>query len=94
MISEASPEYWNSEARTALHRALHSPPQGGVARNVVLLVGDGMGLATVTAARILQGQQQGKSGEEHQLTFEKFPHVALAKYINIFNRVKNETGNN
>jgi alkaline phosphatase len=62
-----------------LHRALHSPPQGGVAKNVVLVVGDGMSLATVTAARILRGQQLGMSGEEHQLAFEKFPHLALAK---------------
>lgn len=79
VLTAAGPEYWYSEARSALHRALHSPPQGGVARNVVLLVGDGMGLATVTAARILRGQQLGMSGEEYQLAFEKFPNVALAK---------------
>ncbi|XP_059491031.1 alkaline phosphatase, tissue-nonspecific isozyme-like isoform X1 [Neocloeon triangulifer] len=78
----AGPEYWYAEARTQLHRALHSPPQGGVAKNVVLVVGDGMSLATVTAARILRGQQLGMSGEEHQLAFEKFPHLALAKTYN------------
>jgi len=55
-----------------------------VAKNVVLVVGDGMSLATITAARILRGQQLGMSGEEHQLAFEKFPHLALAKVRNIF----------
>ncbi|KAG8225733.1 hypothetical protein J437_LFUL012876 [Ladona fulva] len=51
----------------------------GVARNVVLFVGDGMGVSTVTAARILRGQQLGGSGEDHKLAFEKFPNLALAK---------------
>ena len=50
-----------------------------VARNVILFVGDGMGLSTVTAARILRGQRDGKPGEETKLTFERFPNIALAK---------------
>jgi alkaline phosphatase len=33
----------------------------------------------VTAARILEGQQRGLSGEENQLSFEKLPYVALSK---------------
>lgn len=51
-------------------------------RNVILFVGDGMGVATVTAARIYAGQLLGGSGEEHQLPFERFPHVALIKTYN------------
>ena len=46
---------------------------------VVLFIGDGMGVSTVTAARILAGQQAGASGEEHSLSFEAFPNVALIK---------------
>ena len=49
------------------------------AKNVILFVGDGMGVSTVTAARILEGQQMGKPGEEHSLFFEKLPYVALSK---------------
>jgi alkaline phosphatase len=49
------------------------------ARNVILFVGDGMGVSTVTAARILAGQMQGKTGEENQLFFETLPYVALSK---------------
>lgn len=39
----------------------------------------GMGVPTVTAARILKGQRNGQSGEETQLEMEKFPFVSLAK---------------
>ncbi len=49
------------------------------AKNVIFFLGDGMGLSTVTAARILEGQQRGESGEENLLAFERLPHVALAK---------------
>jgi alkaline phosphatase len=38
-----------------------------------------MGITTVTAARIMKGQQLGLNGEEHQLSFDKFPDVALSK---------------
>ena len=50
-----------------------------LADSVVLFMGDGMGVSTVTAARIYAGQKLGKSGEEHNLVFETFPDVALIK---------------
>jgi alkaline phosphatase len=46
---------------------------------VILFIGDGMGVSTVTAIRILDGQSKGMPGEEHVLSFERFPHVALSK---------------
>lgn len=49
------------------------------AKNVIFFVGDGMGISTLTAARILEGQLNGKTGEENRLSFEKFPNVALSK---------------
>ena len=48
---------------------------------MILFVGDGMGVATVTAARILDGQLRGKPGEENQLAFERLP-TALSKTYN------------
>lgn len=39
----------------------------------------GMGVTTVTAARILKGQLAGKSGEETSLVMDTFPHLALSK---------------
>ena len=48
------------------------------AKNVILFVGDGMGISTVTAARILEGQQRGVDGEFNRLGFERFPNLALS----------------
>lgn len=42
-----------------------------------------MGVATVTAARILKGQLAGKSGEESNLVMDTFPHVALSKVFTL-----------
>ena len=52
------------------------------AKNVILFIGDGMGISTITAARIYAGQKLGKSGEEHVLPFENFENVALVKTYN------------
>jgi alkaline phosphatase len=48
------------------------------AKNVIIFVGDGMGISTVTAARILEGQKRGVDGEFNRLSFERFPNVALS----------------
>ena len=53
------------------------------AKNVILFVGDGMGVSTLTAARIYEGQMQGQSGEEGALYFENFPYTALVKTYNV-----------
>lgn len=50
-----------------------------LAKNVIIFIGDGMGGTTVTAARILRGQNHGNPGEETVLAFEEFPNVALSK---------------
>ena len=57
--------------------------EAGSAKNIILFVGDGMGVTTVTAARIFDGQQQGMSGEENSLSFGKFPFVGLSKTYNV-----------
>ncbi|XP_012277705.1 alkaline phosphatase [Orussus abietinus] len=60
-----------------------STPPSGMARGVVLFVGDGMGMSTLTAARILSGQRQGNAGEEARLAWDDFPAVALARTYNM-----------
>ena len=55
----------------------------GTAKNVILFVGDGMGVSTVTAARILDGQMKGLEGEENQLSFDAFPFSGLSKTYNV-----------
>jgi alkaline phosphatase len=68
--------------RSGAARAAANGAMTGQARNLVVFLGDGMGLSTVTAARILEGQRRGAPGEEHALAFENFPHTALAKTYN------------
>lgn len=66
--------------------------EAGNARNVILFIGDGMGVSTVTAARIFDGQSQGKDGEAHSLAFDRFPHVALVKTYNTNQQVADSAG--
>ncbi|QYK02332.1 alkaline phosphatase [Shewanella psychrotolerans] len=64
------------------------------AKNVILFVGDGMGISTLTAARIYQGQQQNgnQGGEENFLSFEKFNHTALVKTYNTNQQTPDSAG--
>jgi len=74
-----TPDEWFAAGQRAVQEAKQLVPTKTRAKNVILFIGDGMGIATITAARILDGQQRGESGEENQLSFEKFPYVALSK---------------
>ncbi|GGJ02257.1 alkaline phosphatase [Shewanella hanedai] len=64
----------------------------GAAKNVILFVGDGMGISTVTAARILEGQLKGQTGEENSLSFETLPHLGLAKTYNVDGQTPDSAG--
>ncbi len=60
--------------------------------SVILFLGDGMGVTTVTAARIYAGQAAGNFGEEYVLPFETFPNVALVKTYNTDSQVPDSAG--
>jgi len=62
------------------------------AKNVILFVGDGMSVTTLTAGRILEGQQAGRPGEEGLLSFERFPNTALVKTYNVNAQVPDSAG--
>lgn len=72
-FTDAAANIANKQART----------QSESAKNVILFVGDGMGISTLTAARILEGQENGQNGEEGYLSFESFPYTALVKTYNV-----------
>nr|XP_033482553.1 alkaline phosphatase-like [Epinephelus lanceolatus] len=77
---EKDPKFWNVWAQQTLKNALTLQALNtNKAKNIILFLGDGMGVPTVTAARILKGQLNGQSGEETQLEMDKFPFVSLAK---------------
>jgi alkaline phosphatase len=65
---------------------------GTKAKNVILFIGDGMGISTITAARIFDGQSKGMSGEDNQLSFEAFPNVSLVKTYNLDAQVADSAG--
>ena len=64
-------EDWVSRGKASLQAALKLEAKHAKAKNVILFVGDGMGISTITAARIFAGQKQGLDGEAYQLAFEK-----------------------
>jgi alkaline phosphatase len=74
-----TPETWKQNGIAAIEQAKKAKIRKGKAKNVILFVGDGMGISTLTASRILEGQLRGESGEENRLSFEEFPFSALSK---------------
>lgn len=83
---------WQVQGREAVADALALSPRPGPARNLILFLGDGMSLTTVTAARILEGQRRGQSGEENLLAFEHLPYVALVKTYNTNQQTPDSAG--
>jgi alkaline phosphatase len=70
---------WRHEGLQALEASKKLAHRGQRAKNVILFVGDGMGVSTVTAARIFEGQQKGRDGERNLLAFEKLAYLAMSK---------------
>ncbi|MED5239450.1 MAG: alkaline phosphatase [Pseudomonadota bacterium] len=84
--------YQQGEAVVAAAKEQQIVNEKGAAKNVILFVGDGMGISTVTAARILAGQMQGLDGEEYQLSFEKMPFSGLVKTYNTNQQTPDSAG--
>ncbi|KAM7105588.1 intestinal-type alkaline phosphatase-like isoform 1-T1 [Molossus nigricans] len=89
---EEDPTFWNRQAAQALDTARKLQPVQTAAKNLILFLGDGMGVSTVTAARILKGQLQDKLGPETPLAMDKFPYLALAKTYNVDRQVPDSAG--
>lgn len=64
---------WHKVGIEELRESIKYTRNKNKAKNVILFVGDGMGISTVTATRIY------KYGEEGALSWESFPHVGLLK---------------
>ncbi|CAG0894801.1 unnamed protein product [Darwinula stevensoni] len=73
-------DYWMSEMKNVLEKKMKTGmPNTKRAKNVIIFVGDGMGLPVTVASRIYKGQLQGLPGEETSLKFETFPSTGLIK---------------
>uniref|UniRef100_A0A4W3GU41 Alkaline phosphatase n=1 Tax=Callorhinchus milii TaxID=7868 RepID=A0A4W3GU41_CALMI len=90
---EKDPMYWRNQAQNVLKQALKLQTLNtAIAKNIILFLGDGMGVPTVTAARILKGQLANRTGEEGFLEMDKYPHVALSKTYNTNAQVPDSAG--
>ncbi|KAJ8881718.1 hypothetical protein PR048_018204 [Dryococelus australis] len=78
-VCVAGQQLWHESARRELERRVGVTPPTERARNVVLVVGDGLGLPTLAATRLLRGQKEGNLGEDTWLAWDRFPALALAK---------------
>ena len=68
-----TPEQWYRQGRSAVASAKLRKPIDHKAKNVILFIGDGMGVSTVTAARILEGQLRLPSARRAVRTERKRP---------------------
>ena len=70
---------WFSDARSTLQDMLARQPNTNRAKNVILFVADGNGVASNYATRIFTGQQEGGLGDDYVQPQEAFPYLALVK---------------
>lgn len=70
---ELNSNFWLNNGKDFVKNQLNRSTSTKPAKNIILFIGDGMSLATQSAARMYIG------GEEKSLFFEEFPYVATAK---------------
>lgn len=90
--SVQSVNQWTIDGKRDLANALNQQPINRRAKNVIFFIGDGMGITTQTAARILEGQLSGQDGEENLLSFEMLPYTALVKTYTTNHQVSDSAG--
>ncbi|KAM6389303.1 intestinal-type alkaline phosphatase-like [Pluvialis apricaria] len=89
---EEKPSFWNKQAAEAIEASFKIQPRTSQAKNLILFLGDGFGIPTITATRILKGQEQGNLGPETPLALDAFPYVALSKTYNVDRQVPDSAG--
>ncbi|NXI61186.1 PPBI phosphatase, partial [Anseranas semipalmata] len=89
---EEEPSFWNNQAAAAIEASFKIQPRTSEAKNLLIFLGDGLGVPTITATRILKGQLQGKLGPETPLALDAFPYVALSKTYTVDRNVPDSAG--
>ncbi|XP_011187988.2 membrane-bound alkaline phosphatase-like [Zeugodacus cucurbitae] len=74
---EYTSDFWLQRSKEFVRQQASARRNKRVAKNVILFLGDGMGLTTFTAARNMLG------GPEKQLSFEKFPYTGFSKTYSV-----------
>ncbi|XP_069668782.1 alkaline phosphatase-like [Periplaneta americana] len=97
LTREESADFWIQSGQERLDLEIRrqqeaAAAKGKIAKNVILFIGDGMGMSTITATRIYKNQKQGGSGEDSSLSFENFPYVGLSKTYEVDYQVPDSAG--
>lgn len=93
LISNVNNSYFVADENAMEHNVAEQIAAArGRAKNVILFVGDGMGVSTVTASRIFEGQLRGQPGEENTLSFGAFPYVGMSKTYNVDSQTPDSAG--
>ena len=80
---EETVSYWKDLGKEQLLKNLQKQPIVKRAKNVIVFMGDGMGIQTVTAGRILKGQKRGQNGESFVTSMESLDWTGLAKTYSV-----------
>ncbi len=72
---------WRNYGKNKIDSVLNKKKNTNIAKNVILFLGDGMGITTVTSGRILKGQLKNFPGEEEITVMESLDDTALSKVI-------------
>uniref|UniRef100_A0A182QAS3 Alkaline phosphatase n=1 Tax=Anopheles farauti TaxID=69004 RepID=A0A182QAS3_9DIPT len=88
--------YWRRYAENYLKKVLTYDENRrmvpSAAKNIIIFVGDGMGIASLSTGRIYKGQLAGRSGEEEQLSFDAFSNTGFSKTYNTDRQVPDSAG--
>ncbi len=84
-----SPTQWFTQGAS---KAIRQGSAKARAKNIIIFLGDGMSLTTVSASRIYEGQLKGKSGEENLLSFETMPYTGFSKTYNTDSQTPDSAG--
>ena len=58
--NDLNPQKWNEQAKNTIDSILNSKLNQNIAKNMIIFLGDGMGVSTVTSGRIRKGQIKGR----------------------------------
>ena len=76
---DTNAEKWRIQAKKNIDTVLGKRRNTNIAKNLILYLGDGMGITTVTAGRILKGQLKNNPGEEEITVMESLDDVGFSK---------------
>ncbi|XP_026692695.2 alkaline phosphatase, tissue-nonspecific isozyme-like isoform X2 [Ciona intestinalis] len=83
---EERPEFWTNLGKLGIEDSIKKFKKLNFqkAKNIILFIGDGMNLGTITAGRISIGQKtKGKDGEEHVTSIDKLPYTGIVKTYSV-----------